>query len=181
MQNNSIKNVVATGIGAALFIIVGIFINIPIFGNTSLQLQFAVLALFATIFGPIPGFLIGLLGHGLKDAIQYGNVSWFWILASGLVGLGIGLFRRYYNVEKGIFGIKEIVIFNAVQVISVFLAFNLICPVGDKLLYNQAWNYLFTQGFVASLANVITIAVGGTLLLTIYAKTRTKDGSLSKD
>ena len=34
MKNNSIRTVVATGIGAALFIIIGMFVNIPIFGNT---------------------------------------------------------------------------------------------------------------------------------------------------
>ena len=53
MKNNSIRTVVATGIGAALFIIIGMFVNIPIFGNTSIQLQYAVQALFSVIFGPI--------------------------------------------------------------------------------------------------------------------------------
>ena len=33
MKNNSIRTVVATGIGAALFIIIGMFVNIPIFGK----------------------------------------------------------------------------------------------------------------------------------------------------
>ena len=56
MKNNSIRTVVATGIGAALFIIIGMFVNIPIFGNTSIQLQYAVQALFSVIFGPITGF-----------------------------------------------------------------------------------------------------------------------------
>ncbi|MDU1790049.1 MAG: ECF transporter S component, partial [Streptococcus thermophilus] len=47
MKNNSIRTVVATGIGAALFIIICIFVNIPIFGNTSIQLQYAVQVLFS--------------------------------------------------------------------------------------------------------------------------------------
>ena len=50
MKNNSIKTVVATGIGAALFIIVGTLINIPTpIPNTNIQLQYAVIALFAVI------------------------------------------------------------------------------------------------------------------------------------
>ena len=60
MKNNSIRTVVATGIGAALFIIIGMFVNIPIFGNTSIQLQYAVQALCSVIFGPITGFFMGL-------------------------------------------------------------------------------------------------------------------------
>ena len=63
MKNNSIRTVVATGIGAALFIIIGMFVNIPIFGNTSIQLQYAVQALFSVIFGPITGFFMGFIGH----------------------------------------------------------------------------------------------------------------------
>ena len=68
MKNNSIRTVVATGIGAALFIIIGMFVNIPIFGNTSIQLQYAVQALFSVIFGPITGFFMGFIGHALKMA-----------------------------------------------------------------------------------------------------------------
>ena len=66
MKNNSIRTVVATGIGAALFIIIGMFVNIPIFGNTSIQLQYAVQALFSVIFGPITGFFMASLDMRLK-------------------------------------------------------------------------------------------------------------------
>ena len=67
MKNNSIRTVVATGIGAALFIIICIFVNIPIFGNTSIQLQYAVQVLFSVIFGSrsITGFFMGLIGQVL--------------------------------------------------------------------------------------------------------------------
>ena len=44
MKNNSIRSVVATGIGAALFVVIGM-ISIPTpVPNTSIQLQYAVLA-----------------------------------------------------------------------------------------------------------------------------------------
>ena len=69
MKNNSIKTVVATGIGAALFVVIGLVINIPTFvPNTSIQLQYAVQALLSILFGPVVGFI----GHALKDSIQYG-------------------------------------------------------------------------------------------------------------
>lgn len=57
MNTNTIKKVVATGIGAALFIIIGMLVNIPTpIPNTNIQLQYAVLALFAVIYGPGVGF-----------------------------------------------------------------------------------------------------------------------------
>ena len=85
MKNNSIKTVVATGIGAALFIIIGTLINIPTpIPNTNLQLQYAVVALFAVVYGPTVGFFSGFIGHALKDALQIwftmvdmGTCEWF--------------------------------------------------------------------------------------------------------
>lgn len=67
MKNNSIRSVVATGIGAALFVVIGM-ISIPTpVPNTSIQLQYALQALFSVIFGPVVGFLTGFIGHALKD------------------------------------------------------------------------------------------------------------------
>ena len=171
MKNNSIRTVVATGIGAALFIIIGMFVNIPIFGNTSIQLQYAVQALFSVIFGPITGFFMGFIGHALKDGIQYGNISWAWVLASGITGLVIGLFGKKYDVTMGKFSVMSMIWFNLAQV----------TPIGDKIQFAQAWSYLYAQSFVAGVANFITIAIGGTLLLAIYASSRTQSGSLTKD
>ena len=59
----TIKQVVAVGIGAALFVVIGM-INIPTpVPNTSIQLQYAVQALLSIIFGPIIGLLVGVIGH----------------------------------------------------------------------------------------------------------------------
>ena len=172
MKNNSIRTVVATGIGAALFIIIGMFVNIPIFGNTSIQLQYAVQALFSVIFGPITGFFMGFIGHALKDGIQYGNISW---------ALVIGLFNKKYDVTTGKFSLMSMIWFNLAQALALLIAYGIVTPIGDRLQFAQAWSYLYAQSFVAGVANFITIAIGGTLLLAIYAGSRTQSGSLTKD
>ena len=67
MKKFSVKTVVAIGIGAALFFVLG-KIAIPSFvANTNISLQYAILAMFATLFGPIAGALIGFIGHTLID------------------------------------------------------------------------------------------------------------------
>ena len=49
-NNNSIKPVVAVGIGAALFFVLGRFVAIPSpVPNTNISLQYAVLALLAAM------------------------------------------------------------------------------------------------------------------------------------
>ena len=88
----TIKQVVAVGIGAALFVVIGM-INIPTpVPNTSIQLQYAVQALLSIIFGPIIGLLVGLIGQAIKDFLAGYGLWWSWIIASGLCGLAVGLF-----------------------------------------------------------------------------------------
>ncbi|WP_193433866.1 ECF transporter S component, partial [Streptococcus suis] len=54
-------------------------------------------------------------------------------------------------------------------------------PVLDIVIYSEAANKVFTQGLVAGIVNSITIAIAGTILLGVYARSQTKTGSLSKD
>ena len=150
--------------------------QIPIFGNTSIQLQYAVQALFSVIFGPITGFFMGFIGHALKDGIQYGNISWAWVLASGITGLVIGLFGKKYDVTMGKFSVMSMIWFNLAQALGLLIAYGVVTPIGDKIQFAQAWSYLYAQSFVAGVANFITIAIGGTLLLAIYAGSRTQSG-----
>ena len=59
-KNSPIKTVVAVGIGAALFFVLGHFVAIPSgIPNTNISLQYAVLGLLAAIYGPLAGGLIG--------------------------------------------------------------------------------------------------------------------------
>ena len=182
MKNNSIKTVVATGIGAALFNIVGTLINIPTpIPNTNIQLQYAVIALFAVIYGPTVGFFSGFIGHALKDALQYGSPWWTWVLVSGLIGLAIGLLAKKINIEKSPLTVKDYVWFNAVQIIANVVGWALIAPYGDILIYSEPASKVFAQGILSAAINSLTIAIGGSLLLAVYSKTRTQSGSLTKD
>ncbi|PHV57441.1 ECF transporter S component [Streptococcus macedonicus] len=182
MKSNSIKTVVATGIGAALFIIIGTLINIPTpIPNTNIQLQYAVIALFAVIYGPTVGFFSGFIGHALKDALQYGSPWWTWVLVSGLIGLAIGLLAKKINIEKSPLTAKDYVWFNAVQIIANVVGWTLIAPYGDILIYSEPASKVFAQGILSAVINSLTIAIGGLLLLAVYSKTRTQSGSLTKD
>lgn len=181
MKNNSIKAVVATGIGAALFVIIGIFINIPLFANTSIQLQYAVQAFLAVLFGPAVGFFTGLIGHMVKDMFAGYGIWWSWVIPSGLVGLGIGFLKNHLRIEKGLFTAKDILTFNIVQVIINVIAWGIVAPLGDIIIFNEPASKVLVQGLLASVANALTIGIGATVLLAVYAKTRTQSGSLSKD
>ena len=177
----TIKEVVATGIGAALFVVIGM-ISIPTpVPNTSIQLQYAVQALFSVVFGPFVGFLIGLIGHVIKDAMAGYGLWWSWIIASAFFGFILGLFKNRIRAAEGVFEVKDIVNFNIFQLLANAFVWLLVAPIGDILIYSEPVNKVFVQGFVATLSNGVTVAVAGTLLLLAYARTQTRSGSLKKD
>lgn len=176
------RTIVATGIGAAVFLVLNRFVSIPSgIPNTTINTAYAFLAMMSVIFGPIAGALIGFIGHALTDATMYGSVWWSWVIVSLFVGAIIGLSSSKIKIDEGKFGGKEILTFNIYQVIANVIGWGVLAPVLDIVIYGEPADKVFTQGIVAGLANMVTIAVLGTAFLAIYAKTRTQAGSLSKE
>ena len=125
MKKMSIKTVVAVGIGAALFFVLARFVAIPSgIANTSICLQYAVLALFAILYGPVAGGLIGFIGHTLGDLSWGGSPWWSWVLASAMVGVIIGLVSKKIDLSSGRFGKKELITF----VLTTLVAMGETCP-----------------------------------------------------
>jgi len=177
-----IKEVVAIGIGAALFVaLTQVQIPLGFIPNTGIQPRAAVLAFFAAVFGPIVGCAIGFIGHALGDAIFYGSVWWSWVIPDALSGLLVGLFANKFAVREGGFDIKRIVLFNVVQIVANAVSWCLAAPVLDILIYAEPANKVFTQGAAAFVANIIVVAVIGTLLGFGYTKISGKTGSLKKE
>lgn len=172
--------VVATGIGAALFFVLGkIAIPSPV-PNTTINLQYAVLLVFAVLYGPVVGALIGVIGHTLIDITGYGT-WWSWIIASAVVGLVIGLVAFRSKINEGRFGGRDIGLVAGAAVAAHLLAWVVVAPLGDILFYAEPADKVFVQGGVAFALNAITSIVLGCLLLAGYAATRTRSGSLTVD
>lgn len=177
----SIKTIVAIGIGSAVFMILGRFASIPTgIPNTEIQTAYAFLALMALIYGPLAGVLIGFIGHTLKD-LTYGTPWFSWIIASAIVGLIIGLAWNKININEGELSKKKIIGFNICQVIANAVAWFLVAPTLDIVIYAEPANKVYLQGIVAGISNMITVGIIGTILLVLYSKTRVKQGSLDKE
>ena len=182
MKKFSVKTVVAIGIGAALFFVCGRFIAIPSpVPNTSITIQYGVLAFIATLFGPICGCLMAFIGHALGDAVSYGSVWWSWVIASGVTGFLYGFAFKKVKVNDGLFSKKDIITFNVIQVIANAIGWIVIAPTLDVVMYGEPANLVYTQGIVACVSNCVSAGVIGSLLLFIYAKTRSRKGSLKKE
>ncbi len=178
----SIKTIVAIGLGTAVYVILSRFASVPTpIPNTNIATCYGFLALIAVIFGPVAGFFVGLLGHALTDLIFYGSPWWSWVIPSSLIGLGVGLLSYRFKIADGEFGTKDIITFNIIQAIANAVAWFLVAPTLDILIYAEPADKVYTQGIVAGISNIVTVAIIGTLLILAYVKTIPKTGSLKKD
>ena len=176
------KTIVATGLGAALFMILFMYVKVPTWvQGTDVKTAYGLLGFFAALFGPICGALIGFIGHGLSDFVLYGSPWWSWVIASGVTGLFMGFAYKKLQVENGVFKTKDVITFNVWQVIGNVVAWIVVAPILDIVIYAEPANKVFVQGAVAAVSNIVSAAIIGTLLLFAYSKTRAGEGSLSKE
>ncbi len=175
------RTIVATGLGAAIFMLLFMYVKVPSpIPETSFQTAYGLAAFFAALFGPIAGFLIAFIGHALSDAIQYGSPWWSWVIASGVSGFGYGLACKKGRAEDGSFKLKDIIMFNLIQIVANVVAWIGVAPGLDILIYKEPVSLVFTQGLWAAIMNSISAGVIGTILLLIYAAARPKAGSLKR-
>ncbi|MCM1175572.1 MAG: ECF-type riboflavin transporter substrate-binding protein [Blautia sp.] len=177
-----IKEVVAIGIGTALFVaLTEVQIPLGFIPNTALQPRMALMGFLAAVFGPVVGGIVGLLGHALGDALFYGSVWWSWVFPEAVVGIVIGLFAKKFAIKDGGFATKEIVLFNIVQIVANALAWILVAPILDIVIYAEPASKVFAQGAWAFLGNIIIIGILGTLIAIGYSRIGGKSSSLSKE
>ena len=181
-QKFGIKEVVAIGIGTALFVVLtNVQIPFGIIPNTALQSRVAILTFFAAVFGPVVGGAIGLIGHALGDALFYGGVWWSWVFPDAVFGILVGIFAAKYAIKEGGFNTKAIVLFDIVQVVANAIAWILVAPVLDILIYAEPADKVFVQGVLAFIGNIVVAGVLGTLIAVAYSKVGAKSSSLTKE
>ncbi len=184
MKNSSTKTIVATGLGAALFLVLFMYVKVPSpVPETNLQVAYGVSSFFAAVFGPVAGFLVAFVGHALSDFISYGSPWWSWVVASGVSALVTGFCFKKVSpaVEEGRFGKSEMLTFALWAVIANVVSWLLVAPVLDIVIYSEPVNVVFAQGVWAAVMDAVVSVVIGIILLKAYASTKTQKGSLTKE
>ena len=169
-RNIAAKTAAVIGIGTAFMFLLMRFAAIPTgIPDTNINLGIAVLAAFAAIFGPAAGFFIGFFGHTLTD-LSLGGVWWSWVISSALFGLSIGSFRNFFKITEGGFGITQAFYFNGIQILTNALTWVFIARALDLLIYQEPFEKVTIQGFVAAGVNAAVVLIVGTLLIIGYIK-----------
>ena len=95
------RTIVYAAIGAALYAVfnwISFGLAIPGANEVSVRPHYGLLTFFGFAFGPVVGFLTGLIGNIVGDQLSgYGAfTSWHWSLANGLAGLLAGVFGVWF-------------------------------------------------------------------------------------
>ena len=177
---NYVKSVVIIAIGAALYGFGGL-LSIPVFTNTYLKPAMAILALFAALWGPIVGALVGFIGHCITDLV-YGQIWFSWALGSAIVGILMGLYPKFTgrSLEKGVFGGKQVGIFSLLALVSNFIGYG-VSVVFDVIAYGEPFLKSLTQQQITTISNTVVIGVIGSALMLLVAKKFASSVSLTED
>ncbi len=182
MKKFSVKTIVAIGIGAALFFVLGRFVAIPSpVPNVNICVQYGLLAFMSAVYGPVAGALIGFIGHTLIDFSYGWGIWWSWVISSAVFGLLMGLAARKLKLEDGEMGKKGLIKFNVSQLLCHAFTWIVVANVLDILMFQEPLNKILAQSFFSTASNAISTAIVGSLLCVAYAATKTKAGSLTKE
>ncbi|MCM0583413.1 ECF-type riboflavin transporter substrate-binding protein [Weissella diestrammenae] len=136
--------------------------------RTQINFAEAWLAFITALFGPIIGLLVALIGHALHDSVILGGIWWSWVIADGLFGLLLGLATQRLDLVRGTLTRQKLLYFNIWQLLANLIAWGVIAPLGDILIYGETLKSAFVQGLTAVVVNFGVIAIFGSLMLVAY-------------
>ena len=91
-MSKSLKKLTATAIGIALFVVLALCVQVPVFQNYYLCLGYVAMAVYCYSFGALSGTAVGALGVVLYCLLTSGLRGMpGWALGNVVIGLGHGL------------------------------------------------------------------------------------------
>lgn len=91
----TVRRISMLGIGTALFVVLSLCLQVPVFENYYLCLGYAVMAVFCVSFGPADGAVVGAAGVVLYCLLTSGLRGMpGWALGNVVIGLGLGFGLR---------------------------------------------------------------------------------------
>ena len=123
---------------------------------------------------------MGLLGHICID-LYAGELCWSWIIATSAFGGLLGVLANVTHLSIRIREREMLIRFNLCQVATHVVCWAGIAPVLEILFYNESMDRIFDQGLTAGIANAVTTAIVGSLLLIAYCAVTAKRSDPQKN
>lgn len=152
------KKLALMAVGIALFVVLSLCLQVPVFENYYLCLGYVVMAVYCYSFGTLAGTVVGFFGVILYCVVISGLRGMpGWALGNLVIGLALGLcFAATKNMKSRI---VRSVIHIAVIVASVALGILVIKSETEHLLYDQPFLIRVGKNIYAFVADVVVLIV----------------------
>lgn len=152
------KNICITALGIALFVVLTMCVQVPVFENYYLCLGYVVMALYCYSIGPIRGATVGFLGAVLYCLLTSGLRGMpGWAIGNIVIGIVLGL------TCKATAGMKSKTIRHIIICGSIIIS-TAVAMLGVKSVIEC---FLYSQPFVIRTANNIYAFVADVVILII--------------
>lgn len=153
-----LKMITATAIGIALFVVLSLCLQVPVFQNYYLCLGYVVMAVYCYSFGTISGTTVGTLGVVLYSVLINGLRGMpGWALGNVVIGVCLGLtFSWTKKMDKKVL---QYVIWIAAVIVSVALGILGVKAFVDSLIRSQPFLVRVGMNVYAFVADVAVLIV----------------------
>ena len=153
------KQICRIAMGIALYVVLSLCLQIPIFENYYICLGYIVMAIYCYSFGPVDGAAVGFLGCVLFCLLTNGLRGMpGWSLANLYIGFYLGLYFK-----TGRFGNNHIFLKYLLDICSIIM----FCTIGifliksgvEALLYHQLWILRIIKNTYAFIADALVLVL----------------------
>lgn len=158
MQNTT-KKICINAIGIALFVVLTLCVQVPVFENYYICLGYVVIALYCYMFGPISGTVVGCTGTILYCVLTSGlNGMPGWALGNLVIGIMLGLACKMTNKMKN--HALRYTILSATIIISTAIGILGVKSFTEVILYAHPFWIRVAKNMPAFIADIVILIIG---------------------
>lgn len=160
------KRICISAMGIAMFVVLSLCLQVPVFENYYLCLGYVVMTVFCYYFGPIRGMAVGGLGVVLYCLLTSGLRGMpGWAVGNLIIGLGVGITCKITLKLKNQW-IRHIIIAVSV-IVSVAIAMLGVKSIIESLLYAQPILLRIAKNSYAFVADAIVMIISIPICLSL--------------
>ena len=157
-MNLTTKRICFVAMGIALFVVLSLCLQVPVFENYYLCLGYVVMTVFCYYFGPLSGMAVGGLGVVLYCLLTSGLRGMpGWAIGNLVVGLAVGLTCRATSKMKNLW--FRCLIIGISILISVAIAMLGVKSLVETVLYAQPMFLRVAKNLYAFVADVVVMII----------------------
>ena len=155
----SVKKICINGIGIALFVVMTLCLQVPVFENYYLCLGYVAMAFYTYYFGTTSGVLVGTIGVFLYCLLTGGLRGMpGWILGNVVIGIICGITAKIVKKYDRKY-IKEILMITSV-IVSTAIGILVVKSLVEVALYSLPFMLRVTNNIFAFVADVVVLVLG---------------------